>query len=69
VAAAIQGIREIVNIIQVDRPTEPLVYDPLVDDGFVILTGTVESALAFEAAMENAFEGGAVWVDNRLDID
>ncbi|MBD3237977.1 MAG: BON domain-containing protein [Candidatus Eisenbacteria bacterium] len=40
-----------------------------VDDGFVTLTGTVDSWAERLAATENAYEGGAVWVDNDLVID
>jgi len=42
---------------------------PLVDDSPVTLPGTVVSHLARDATVENAFEGGAVQVDNRLNID
>jgi osmotically-inducible protein OsmY len=37
-----------------------------VRDGKAILTGAVQSWSEFEAAEENAFEGGAVWVYNDL---
>jgi osmotically-inducible protein OsmY len=39
-----------------------------VDDGEATLTGTVDSWSEYYAAEENAFEGGAVWVKNDLDI-
>ncbi len=40
-----------------------------VDDGTATLTGTVDSWSEFNAATENAFEGGAVWVDNNLTVE
>jgi len=40
----------------------------LVDDGIVTLTGVVDSWTEREAATENAYEGGAVWVDNDLGV-
>lgn len=39
-----------------------------VDDGRATLTGTVESWSEFNAATQNALEGGAVVVDNELTI-
>ncbi len=39
-----------------------------VEQGIATLTGTVDSPAQMEAARENAFEGGATWVINRLDI-
>jgi osmotically-inducible protein OsmY len=39
-----------------------------VDDGVATLTGTVDSYTEMEAAVENAYEGGAVWVDNDLEL-
>ena len=39
-----------------------------VDDGVAHLNGTVESWTEFNAATENAFEGGAVWVDNDVIV-
>jgi len=39
-----------------------------VEDGEAQLTGTVETLSEFNAATENAYEGGAVWVDNDLVI-
>lgn len=39
-----------------------------VDDGVAHLTGTVESWQERLDAAENAFEGGAVWVDNDLEV-
>ena len=39
-----------------------------VDDGTATLTGTVQSWSEFNAATENAFEGGATWVDNDLVV-
>jgi osmotically-inducible protein OsmY len=38
------------------------------DDGEATLTGTVDSWSEYYAAEENAFEGGAVWVKNDLEI-
>jgi osmotically-inducible protein OsmY len=40
-----------------------------VDDGVATLTGTVDSWSEYNAATENAYEGGAVWVDNDLDVE
>jgi osmotically-inducible protein OsmY len=40
-----------------------------VDDGVATLTGTVESWSEREAARENAYEGGATWVINDLDVE
>lgn len=39
-----------------------------VDDGIATLTGTVDTWSEREAAAENAFEGGAVAVDNDLQV-
>jgi osmotically-inducible protein OsmY len=39
-----------------------------VDDGTAHLTGTVDSWGERSAATENAYEGGAVWVDNDLTV-
>lgn len=39
-----------------------------VEDGVATLTGTVDSAREREDATENAYEGGAVWVDNELVV-
>lgn len=40
-----------------------------VDDGVVTLTGTVDSWSEYNAATENAYEGGAIWVDNDLAVE
>ncbi len=40
-----------------------------VDDGVARLSGTVDSWSEREAARENAYEGGATWVINELDIE
>jgi osmotically-inducible protein OsmY len=40
-----------------------------VNDGVATLTGMVDSWSEFRAAAENAYEGGAVWVDNNLLIE
>jgi len=40
-----------------------------VDDGVATLTGTVDSWSEYESARENAFEGGATWVENDLVIE
>lgn len=42
--------------------------DIAVDDGVVTLTGVVDSARAYAAARENAFEGGALVVHNELSL-
>jgi osmotically-inducible protein OsmY len=39
-----------------------------VDDGVATLTGIVDSWLEYGAAMGNAYQGGAVWVDNDLTV-
>jgi len=39
-----------------------------VEDGAAILTGTVDSYSEWQAATDNAYEGGAAWVDNDLNI-
>jgi osmotically-inducible protein OsmY len=40
-----------------------------VDDGVAELTGTVETWNERRAAEENAYEGGAVTVDNDLGVE
>jgi len=40
-----------------------------VDEGVATLTGEVDSWSERSAARENAFEGGAVWVVNNIDVD
>jgi osmotically-inducible protein OsmY len=40
-----------------------------VDDGVARLSGTVESWSEREAARENAYEGGATWVINKIEIE
>lgn len=40
----------------------------LVEDGTATLTGTVDSWSEYQAARENAYEGGATWVDNNLTV-
>lgn len=40
-----------------------------VENGRATLTGVVDSRSEFNAATENAYEGGAVWVDNDLEIE
>jgi osmotically-inducible protein OsmY len=40
-----------------------------VKDGEAVLTGTVDSYSERAAARENALEGGATWVDNRLRVE
>jgi len=42
--------------------------DVIVDDGVVTLDGTVASDAQYEAAESNAYEGGAVYVDNDLVV-
>ncbi len=39
-----------------------------VKDGTAILTGTVNSRLEYKAATENAYEGGATWVENNIKV-
>jgi osmotically-inducible protein OsmY len=39
-----------------------------VEDGVATLTGSVDSWSEWGAATENAYEGGAVWVDNDLQV-
>jgi osmotically-inducible protein OsmY len=39
-----------------------------VKNGIATLTGTVDSFTEMDAAVENAYEGGATWVDNDLEI-
>ena len=39
-----------------------------VEDGKATLTGNVDSWSEYSAATENAYEGGATWVDNELDV-
>ncbi|WP_119422347.1 BON domain-containing protein [Desertibaculum subflavum] len=39
-----------------------------VELGIATLTGTVQSRSEYDAAVENAWEGGATWVDNQLVI-
>ena len=41
----------------------------IVDEGVATLTGTVDSWSERAAATENAYEGGAVWVDNDLRVE
>lgn len=38
-------------------------------DGKATLTGAVDSLAEWHAASENAWEGGAIWVTNNLEID
>jgi len=42
--------------------------DVAVTNGTVTLTGTVSSFTAKGAATDNAFEGGAAWVNNNLAV-
>lgn len=43
--------------------------DIRVIDGVATLTGTVDSDAERRAATENAYEGGATWVENRLEVE
>lgn len=43
--------------------------DVTVEDGVATLTGTVDSYSEREAATENAYQGGAVLVDNDLEVN
>jgi osmotically-inducible protein OsmY len=40
----------------------------IVEDGVAILTGTVGTWAERSAATENAYDGGAIWVDNDLAV-
>jgi osmotically-inducible protein OsmY len=40
-----------------------------VDDGEATLTGTVDSYMEYGAAQDNAYEGGAIFVDNDLVVE
>lgn len=40
-----------------------------VSDGVVTLTGTVDSWMERAAATQNAYEGGAAYVDNDLEVE
>jgi len=39
-----------------------------VEDGTVTLAGTVDTPGEKRAALENAYEGGATWVRNELQV-
>jgi hypothetical protein len=39
-----------------------------VDDGIATLTGVVDGHFESNAAVENAFDGGATWVRNKLEV-
>ena len=39
-----------------------------VKNGVVTLTGTVETQFERQVALENAVEGGALWVNNKLNV-
>ena len=41
----------------------------MVDEGVVTLTGSVDSWSEYHAAAKNAYEGGAVYVDNELTVE
>jgi osmotically-inducible protein OsmY len=60
-----------------DEIHQELVWSPFVDaeqvdidvqNGRVTLTGTVETWREYHAAEENAYEGGALIVSNRLEV-
>jgi osmotically-inducible protein OsmY len=116
-AASVLGVSDVSNQINVVDITEPMTYDPYVDDeylyeytwydyapagaietdwdirdeindemwwspyvdsdevtvsvedGVATLTGTVDSWMEYDAARENAFEGGATGVVNRLTVE
>ena len=40
-----------------------------VEDGVATLTGEVDTWSEYRAAANNAYEGGAVWVDNDLKVE
>lgn len=42
--------------------------DVEVNEGIATLTGTVDSWTEYNSAAENAYEGGAVYVDNELKV-
>jgi len=64
--------REIKNEIEDELFWSPFVdadqVDVRVSDGTATLSGTVDSWNEREAAVENAYEGGAVWVKNHLTV-
>jgi osmotically-inducible protein OsmY len=39
-----------------------------VEDGVATLSGTVDSRFEMHAAVESAYEGGAIWVDNGIEV-
>jgi len=41
----------------------------LVENGHAVLTGIVDSWSEYNAAAENAYEGGAAWVENKLRVN
>lgn len=70
--------RTFLTDLQIERDIEDeLMWSPyvdsdevtvVVDDGEATLTGTVDSWSEFYAASKNAYEGGAIWVDNELNV-
>jgi osmotically-inducible protein OsmY len=64
--------REILENIKEEIRWSPFVdeekVDVRVEDGQAILTGTVNSKLEHDAAIENAREGGAKSVSNQLTV-
>ena len=64
------GVRRLANLIKVRR--EPEFADEVrvsVEDGVATLCGTVSSWLEAGAARDNAYDGGAIQVVNRLTIE
>lgn len=72
----------VTNVLAKDRAArvveDKLWWSPFVDEedievsvenGTATLTGTVESWSEHSAANENAFEGGAAWVNNELVVE
>ena len=43
--------------------------DVSVKTGVATLEGTVDSISERQAATENAYEGGATWVENELEVE
>ena len=41
----------------------------LVENGHAVLTGIVDSWSEYNAAAENAYEGGAAWGENKLRVN
>ena len=63
---------EILNAIRDELLWSPYVdadkVDVKVDDGIATLTGKVDSWLAYNTALQNAYQGGAIYVYNKLTL-